>query len=154
MSYTLKQIITDAFVELGLGQYDMDLRPEEIEHALYKLNTLLAEWNGKGLSLGVPLPFNPQDSDITAASNIPDYAVSAVTSGLALKIAPLFGKIVPPETIRSFNSGYQLLLNRALSIPEKQQPAMMAGAGHRFTYPNGFSETPEKLTLQRGSLDF
>ena len=53
MGWTKREYIEQAFEEIGLASYVFDLTPEQLQSALRKLDAMLAEWNAKGLRLGL-----------------------------------------------------------------------------------------------------
>ena len=92
MSWTKLQLIRQAFSQIGLADYDFDLQPEQLQNALFLLDSMMATWNAKGISLSYPTPTSPENSNTSDESNIPDRANEAVYLNLALRIAPTLGK--------------------------------------------------------------
>lgn len=132
MAYTKRQFIEQAFEEIGLASYVFDLQPEQWQSALSRLDTLMADWNGKGIRIGYPLPSTPQDSDITQSTYVADSANMAIVANLALRLAPSYGKQVMPETKVAAREGYLTLLQRATMPPQQQYPSTLpAGAGNK-----------------------
>lgn len=132
MGYTKRQFVTAALEEIGLASYVFDLQPEQLQSALRRLDALMADWNGKGIRLGYPLPSSPQDSDLDDESNVPDSANEAVILNLAIRLAPSYGKQVAIETKASAKQGYDVLLQRATVPPQQQLPGSLpSGAGNK-----------------------
>jgi hypothetical protein len=132
MGYSKRQFISAAFDEIGLASYAFDLQPEQFEAALKRLDAMMADWNGKGIRLGYPLPSSPQYSDLDAQSEVPDSAFESIICNLAIRIAPSYGKQVMPQTQIAAKSAYQTLLSRATMPPEMQLPGSMpSGAGNK-----------------------
>lgn len=132
MGYTKRQFVTAALEEIGLASYVFDLQPEQLQSALRRLDALMADWNGKGIRLGYPLPSSPQDSDLDEESNVPDSANEAVILNLAIRLAPSYGKQVAIETKASAKQGYDVLLQRATVPPQQQFPGSLpSGAGNK-----------------------
>lgn len=99
MSWTKRELIIEAFAELGYTDYDFDLEAEQLETALSRLDSLMSYWNtAKGIRLGYPLPSSKLGSSLDQDSNLPDIAFVPVYTNLALRIAPVIGKIVSLET--------------------------------------------------------
>jgi hypothetical protein len=93
---------------------------------------MMADWNGKGIRLGYPLPSSPQYSDLDAQSEVPDSAFESIICNLAIRIAPSYGKQVMPQTQIAAKSAYQTLLSRATMPLEMQLPGSMpSGAGNK-----------------------
>jgi hypothetical protein len=141
MSYTKRQLVEAAMAEIGLASYAFDLLPEQRELALRRLDSMMAEWNTRGLRLGYPVPDNPADSDIDQDSNTPDAAWEAIITNLALKMAPSYGKQVNPETKITARHALNTILSRASMPPEMKLPAMPSGAGNK-TIDDPFLPTP------------
>lgn len=144
MGYTKRQFISSALEEIGLASYVFDLGPEQLDYALRRLDAMIADWNGKGIRLGYPLPSSPQDSDLDEETNVPDSAYEAIICNLAIRVAPSFGKQVMIETKATAKQGYDVLLQRATYPLELQLPAKMpAGAGTKpWRYDNPYVRPP------------
>jgi len=122
--------VTEALGELGLASYVFDMQPEDLQTALRRLDAMMAEWNGKGIRLGYPLPGSPQDADLDEPSQVPDSANEAIITNLAIRLAPGFGKQPSPLTLATAKAGYNTLLSRAAMPEEQQLPGTMpSGAG-------------------------
>ena len=143
MGYSKRQFVTAAFEELGLASYVFDLSSEQLESALRRLDTMMADWNGMGIRLSYPIPGSPENSDIDAESTVPDSVNEAIIANLAVRLAPSLGKTVQPETKVVAKQAYNVLLSRAahpinMSLPN----TMPSGAGTKpwrrdnaFLYP-------------------
>ena len=145
MGYSKRQFVAAAFEEIGLASYVFDLQPEQLQSALRRLDAMMADWNGKGIRLGYPLPGSPQYSDLDEPSEVPDSANEAIITNLAIRIAPGYGKVVMPQTMVAARNAYQTLLSRATMPFEQQLPGTMpAGAGNKpwRVYDNPFLRPP------------
>jgi hypothetical protein len=132
MAYTCRQLVEAAFEEIGLASFSVDLQPDQLQSALRKLDMMMAEWNGKGIRLGYPIPSTALGNDLEASSNIPDSANNAVVTNLAVRLAPSYGKTVSMETKIAAKMGYDVLSARASKIPEYSISGMMPrGAGNK-----------------------
>lgn len=131
MSWTKRQIITQAFEEIGLAAYVFDLTPDQLDSALRRLDAMVAGWNANGVRIGYPLPARPQDSNLDDDTGTPDFATEAMYLGLAVRLAPSFGKVVSQETKMFADMAYSNMANQvALPTPERQLPRTMPrGAG-------------------------
>ncbi len=159
MGYSKRQFVAAAFEEIGLASYVFDLQPEQLQGALRRLDAMMADWNGKGIRLGYPLPGSPQYSDLDEPSEVPDSANEAIITNLAIRIAPGYGKQVMPETKAVAKDSYNTLLSRAAMPFEQQLPATMpAGAGNKpwRVYDNPFIRPPVDPLLagQDGAIEF
>lgn len=145
MGYSKRQFVAAAFEEIGLASYVFDLSPEQLQSAMRRIDAMMADWNGKGIRLGYPLPNSPQDSDLDEPTLVPDWANEAIITNGAVRLAPGYGKVVMPETKAVAKDSYNTLLQRATMPPEQQLPATMpAGAGNKpwRVYDNPFIRPP------------
>lgn len=131
MGYTKRQLIEDAFDEMGLPTYVFELSPEQMQTALRRLDTMMAEWDLKGLRLGFPLGA-PGSSDITVDTGLPLGAVPAVVTNLAVRLAPSHGKMLPPDTKSDARAYLQTLMKWA-AFPNEYQwtNTLPLGAGNK-----------------------
>lgn len=155
MSWTKRQFIVQAFEEIGLAAYVFDLTPEQLDSALRRLDAMVAGWAANGIRISYPIPLSPQNSNLDADTNTPDWCNEAIYLGLALRLAPGFGKTVPPETRAFADMAYSNLLNQA-SIPthERQLPQTMPrGQGTKpwRNFNNPFVYAPDQSAVDAGS---
>lgn len=144
MGYSKRQFITAALEEIGLASYVFDLQPEQLDTARRRLDAMMADWNGKGIRLGYPIPSSPQDGSIDEETNVPDSAYEAIICSLGIRLAPSYGKQVMVETKIVAKQGYDILLQRATYPLEQQLPGTMpAGAGNKpWRYDNPYVRSP------------
>lgn len=153
MSWTKRQLITEAFGELALQGYAFDISAEEQQGALRRLDTMLATWDAKGARTSYAFPTNPDDSDLDQLSGLPDSAVETVFLNLAIRLATGLGKQLSPDTRRIAREGYDVLLWAAAQpIPQQLPHTMPRGAGNK---PYGFGRPffPSPDTEQLSSRD-
>lgn len=133
MSWTKREFINAAFGEIGLASYVFDLTPEQLQDALRRQDSMMGTWNGLGIRLGYPLPSTPSASDIDQLTNVPDSAQEMVYQGLAIRIAPGYGKEVSNDTRISFKNAYSAALTKAQGLPPQMQlpGTMPAGQGNK-----------------------
>jgi len=152
MGFSKKQFVEGAFEELGLAAYIFDISPEELNRAMRRLDSMMAEWNGKGIRLGYPIPGSPQDSDLDEPSGVPDSANEAIVSNLAIRTAPTYGKTVSPETRSTAKMAYNTVLQRACYPPEMQLGMIPSGAGNKPISVDGTTFLPfSETTIDAGS---
>ena len=145
MGYSKRQFIEAAFAEIGLASYAFDLQPEQLEAARQRLDAMMADWNGKGIRLGYPIPVSPQDGSIDEQTNVPDSAYETIICNLGIRLAPSYGKQVMNETKATAKQGYDTLMQRATAPLEQQFPnTMPSGAGNKpwRVYDNPFLRPP------------
>lgn len=132
MGWTKRQLIEQAFDELGLASYVFDLTASELQSALRQLDAMIGTWVGKNINIPYGLPNSPEDSQIDDDSGLPVWANETVYKNLALRLAASYGKVVSTDTKMSANEGYRMLVYRVTStIPLSYPSTMPAGAGNK-----------------------
>lgn len=157
--WTKRQLVDQAFIEIGKSPKVFNIDPEDLQDALSIMEGMLGEWNGNGIRLGYALSSSPEAADIDADSGLPDWANSAAYLNLALRLAPSHGKQVAPSTLTAARAAYRTLLSRSVTSGEQQQTnTMPRGAGNRRGAPplSPFFPTPADPILagDDGPLDF
>lgn len=143
MSYTIRQFVTSAFEEIGLAAYVFDMGPEQLASAAKRWNSMLAEWNAKGVRLGATLYSNPDDIDLDTDSNVPDNANEAIITNLAIRIAPMYGKQVMPSTMQTAKRAFDAMLLDFCQPIEMQLTEMPSGAGNKsWRWDDAFTPEP------------
>lgn len=152
MGWTKRQFVTQAFEEIGLAAYVFDLTPEQMQSALRRLDTMMAQWNAKGIRLGYPIPASPESSNLDDETGVPDSSNEAIYTNLGIKLAPSFGKVPSMETKAAAKASYETLLSLAAMPMEQQLPGTMpAGAGNKpWRYDNPFLNKPTDPLLAGG----
>lgn len=133
MSWTKRQFIAAALSEIGIASFEFDLSPEELETALRRLDSMMADWNARGIRVAYPLA-SYTTSSVSQDTGVPDSANEAIIYNLALRLAPSYGKQVSREVKVAAKNGYNTLLMRAgVTDPiEKQFPETLPlGAGNK-----------------------
>ena len=157
MSWTKRQIIDQAFEEIGLAATSFDLQPDQYESARRKMDTLVSGWSSKNIQIGYPLPSEANSSDLDQETNVPDYAVEALYLNLAIKIAPSFGKAVPPETKQHADAADRNVLRMAVRNPPqvKYSCSLPSGAGHKYRCDNFITNKQDNnLLTPNQSVEF
>jgi len=132
MSYTKRQFITGALEEIAVSSYDFDVSPEELQSALRRLDGMMAEWNGSGVSVGYPLPSSPSASSLDDETGVPDWANEAIILGLAVRIAPSFGRVATQDTKAAALRAKNMVDARLCQPQTMQYPDTMPnGAGNK-----------------------
>lgn len=132
MSWTKRQLITQAYEAIGLASYVFDLSADQLASALRQLDGMMAAWNARGIRVGYAGSSLPGSGSLADSSGLPDSATEAVFQNLALRLAATVGKAVPPELKASAKQAYDTLLSRAAVPPLQQMPKYMpAGAGRK-----------------------
>lgn len=132
MSWSKEKIINEAFDAAGLSSYVFNLKPEDYQSALSKLDTMMAGWYGQGIELPYPQTADPDDSDLDTDTNLPDWAIEAVYANLAVRIAPAFGKSVSSELRNTaINAFTRLSIKFSAPVSMQFPETLPRGAGNR-----------------------
>lgn len=154
MGWTKRDFIKQAFEEIGLASYVYDLTTDQLQSALRRLDAMIAGWNSNGVRIGYPLSDSPNSSNIDADTGVPDFACEAIYLGLAMRLAPAFGKTVSAETKQLADMAYNNMANQvSLPIMERQLPQTMPrGQGTKpwRNFNNPFVYAPTKDVLAGG----
>lgn len=139
MSWTKRQLITEAYTEIGMANYVFDLEPEQLESACRRMDSMVSSWAAIGVNIAYPLSSGPDATDIDGSVAAPDYCNLAIYLNLALLIAPTVGKMVSADTRKNARDAYLNLLKVNLALPaEMQLPTTMPqGAGTKSWMTNG-----------------
>lgn len=126
---TKRQVVGSAFAELGIGSWEFDLQPDEIIDGVNRLDAMMALWSARGIRVG----YNGSSNDPDADSGLPDVALEAVRTNLAMRLAPAFGKQINPLTTAQADAGYSYLIAYFMSVPQRRFPnTLPLGAGNRL----------------------
>jgi hypothetical protein len=156
MSYTKRELVQAALTEIGLSSYAFDLSTDQLAQAVARLDSMMAEWNGRGVRLGYPIPASPSGSDISADSGIPDSAWEAVITNLALRLGPSYGKAVSAETKTTARQAWNTILARSAMPQEMRLGPLPAGAGNKgdaflAEMDSGVVEHPDQSVTFQGA---
>lgn len=158
MGYTRRDVIDEALAEIGYANYAFDMQAEQLEAVKRRLDGMLAAWNAMGIRLGYPIPSSPANSELAQETELPDSAWDAAITNLAVRIAPMFGKTVSPDTKRAAKATLNALFALAAVPAEMQFPGTLPmGAGNKGwrSYEAFFPEPEAPLTAgQTGDLEF
>jgi len=127
MAITNIQLIDDALREINVISEVDSASSDQGAIALRRLNQMMEMWREDGIDLG----YYPQ-ADTTATCPIPDWAELAVTTGLAVNVAPRFGASASAELIGVGSSAYNTMLRKSLSekLDNTDMTHLPIGQGH------------------------
>lgn len=132
MSYRKRDFVLAAFEDLGIAASSFDIQAQDLENGLRRLDAMLADWNGRGLRLGYPLPSSPSGSNLDEDTGVPDFANEAIVCNLAVRLAPSYGKNPSIATLATARTSYEGVLSRFAVPPQKRMPGgVPMGAGNR-----------------------
>lgn len=154
---TKREIILQAYSELGIAEYNFDLSPDELMTARKRLDRMMAQWETK-VQIGYSMPSNPNDSDLDDESGLPDGTIDPVATNLAVLLAPGLGKTLAPSTLIGAKNGYNSVLAQFAQIPHMQYPNNLhVGSGNKPLpgLGNDFFRPVDRITVNENgpSLD-
>lgn len=128
MPWTKRQVISEAFAEIGKGSYTFDMQPEEFQMALRRLDAMLATW---GATANIRISYSGGNGfgDLGVETEVPDWAVSAMYLNLAISLAPAYGKTVSPDTKVNAKQALDSIMN-ATTERRTRYLGGYAGAGN------------------------
>lgn len=128
MAWTKRDVIEQAYAEIGKAAYEFDLHPEDLQSALRQLDAMLAMWSG---TQGIRIGFAGGDGfgELDVNTEVPTWAVEALYYNLALRLAPSFGKTPSPITVTNAKMALDALRVRCVT-PKRRHLNGYAGAGN------------------------
>lgn len=136
MSYTKRDIVTEAYAELALAGYVFDLTADELLWASRRLDMMMGTWLESGIDLDYPVPDGPA-TDLDEVTALESWSVEAVTMALAVRIAAAKGKQLAASTMKTAKDAYDRLSVRfAIPSPIPYKDILPTGQGDkpwRFT---------------------
>ena len=134
MSFTKRQIIEQAFEEIGLASYVFDITPDQLQSALRRLDLMVASWQAMNIQIGYPLPASPDNSNIDEEIQTSLNNNEALVLNLAVRLAPAYGKSLSPDTKATAKLLYdQLLIEAAMPYEQQFVRTLPLGAGFKRT---------------------
>jgi hypothetical protein len=132
--WTKKQIIEQAFEEIGLASYVFDLTADQLQSALRRLDLMVASWQARNIQIGYPLPVSPNNSNIDEEIQTSLNNNEALVLNLAVRLAPSYGKSLSPDTKANAKLLYdQLLIEAAMPYEQQFVRTLPLGAGYKRT---------------------
>jgi hypothetical protein len=134
MAFTKRQIIEQAFEEIGLASYVFDITPDQLQSALRRLDLMVASWQAMNIQIGYPLPASPDNSNIDEQIQTSLNNNEALVLNLAIRLAPAYGKSLSPDTKTTAKALYnQLLIEAAMPYEQQFVSTLPLGAGFKRT---------------------
>lgn len=151
MSWTKRQFIKAAFGEIGLAAGTYDLQPSDFETGLERLEAMMATWNARGIRIGYPISSSPADASLDEVTGVPDAVNEAVLLGLAVRLAPGYGKITTKDTKQSAAEAYSNMMSKGMTRMQKRMPGgFPLGAGNKGWRQIGIFTREPADTLDAG----
>lgn len=151
MGWSKRQFIEQAFEEIGMAAYVFDITPDQIQSALRRLDSMMANWNASGIRIGWPMVSSPNNSELDTDTKVTDAANEAIYLNLGIRLAPGFGKVISTESKLTADAAYSSLLNLTSNqVPERQLPNTMPKGSGAKSWDSQFTKTPND-PLKSGS---
>lgn len=142
---TKRVLILSALREIGVAQRDVDVTADEFTEACRRLNRMMMSWDSQGIHVGFA---SSESTDLDDESGIPSVAEEAVVLGLAIRLAPQYGREVLPATKRLAASALQgLQAFKTTPGPLVLKSGVPLGAGNTRT------QGPWRQPFSRGPRD-
>ncbi len=145
-----RDIIQMAREFCSLAGYEFGDTPEEEASHLRELDAMMAEepWDLLGYDPATYGSGRPEDP-----SGIPNWALSAVSKYLGLRIAPGLAKSVTPEAKAALAISYSKLVSRLSVIPSMPRRNTPRGSGNSYwstwrPFINEYYETPDAIVIE------
>ena len=120
------QVVNRALSLILVQPDEAAIQPSESKAAIEVLNDMMAEWDMNGISIGY--------SVVTSLSNdltVPDYALAAMKSNLAVRLAPEFDGNASGLLVTLADRQHSALLNATLTIGPSPMPCTVpVGSGN------------------------
>ncbi len=131
MSWTKRQLLSQAFDFIGLASYVYDLQPEQWLSALNKMNAMVLSWNANGLRTGYNGAAAYDGSDLDLDSGLSDICYEGVYMNVGLRLAPSYSMDPTPFQMKLASDALETLNNWCMDpVIERQFPnTMPRGAG-------------------------
>jgi hypothetical protein len=151
MSLTKLQLVDAAFEELALAGFTFDITAAERATALLRLDSMMATWEARGVSVGYFFGSSTVPTALTNDSDMPAMANEAVYTNLAVRLCATFGKQPPASLLATAKDALLPLLMRAATPEEQLAPGgFPLGAGRAIPGARVFTPEPQTSSI---SLD-
>ncbi len=132
---TKNELVIDAFEELRISGLTVTPNPKEVTSAIRRMDSMLLDWQNKGLCLSYVRSEGYSNIDPNQDSGINDTSAFAIVTNLAKTIAPKYGKAIHQQTLVDAKSSYEGLFSPELTERE-QTPYLPTGSGESFFFGN------------------
>jgi len=138
VNYTKGELVKAALTEIGIADYEFDITPEEEATGIRRLDSMMAQWSDKGIRISYNFVGSSADE-----AGLPNIAQEAVISNLALRLAPTYGKQVPPEVRSTAKRALNSLYSEAAYPNEMQLQTTPIGSGYKSGFESDVFFTPD-----------
>jgi hypothetical protein len=132
MSWTKRELVNNAFTEIGLAGYDFDLTPDNLQQALQYMDGMMGLWMVKGIHVNWPFNMSPTDANLDTPVDLPVYAQLPIWLNAAVHISASFGKTLSNTTNNNAMASYTTLLGVFATPCERSfTDTLPLGAGNK-----------------------
>lgn len=126
MTETAQALIDDALQEIVVLGAESAAEGSEAQSAIRYLNRMMARWTARGYTLG----YTDVDS-LSDSVTVPDYALDAIVSNLALSLASQYGVMPSQDLVARANSSIKTVRLNTISAGTTARPnTLPLGAGN------------------------
>jgi len=123
---TLREIVQDAFEEIGVKKAEVELESDELQSGIRRCNDLLTSWDAIGYIIGYNVVTDPD-----VVLELEPAAISAVKYNLAARLAPSYQKQVTQELAAIAGDTFNILINQNIFIGDVAYPdSLPLGSGN------------------------
>ena len=149
MAWTKRDIVRQAYAEIGKADYDFDLQPEDFRYALRSLDAMAATWSLRGIRISYA--GGDGSGDVDADAEVPEFAHEALFLNLAKRLAPGLGKTVSPDT----NTAAKQALSAVMAASMRVQPRVLHGYAGSGGIMTNLPRAPDDLEAgPSGTFEF
>jgi len=132
MAYTKRWFLEKAFSRIGMANYVFDLSPEQLADGLDSLDSMMANWDGRGIRVGWSIPDADNESSLADEVDVPYQAREPIFLNAGLRLAPMFGKTPSMEFKTAAQQALDSLMQfTARPIPQQFPNTLPLGAGNK-----------------------
>lgn len=123
---TAGEVVNRALSLILVQPSESAIQPDEAASAIEVLNDMMAEWDGLGVSVGYTVASN-LSTDIT----VPPYALHAIKTNLALRLAPEFEGNASQLLAVQADQAYKKLATIVINVEPSEYPCTLPmGSGN------------------------
>lgn len=143
MGWTKRDIVIEAYKRSGLSPNGRNLTAQELQDAMYILDSMMSGWTEDGIVFTpvYPQPTTKTGGDLDDATNGQNADNKPMYENLAVNMAEDFGKSLSPRLVGRANVLYNKILARYNAIPQISLQGMARGAGAKRPLDPFFGDT-------------
>lgn len=136
MSFTKRDLVQQALIEIGITPRQFSLKPEDYLDAAFRADAMMGEFSAAGINFSYPIN-EDAEPDLDSETNIPQKYRAMCYLNLAIRCCGMFGKEAPRTLLQAAKSAYDNSLGAITKpVPSKIMAGAFMGAGNRVPYGN------------------